>query len=220
MHVIAPVILLLLLAGCRSLPEAPGIRSEELQAIEEHYGIAARERVQAWRNIIETNKSASVMEKLEAANQFFNRLIFEDDIVHWKLEDYWATPIETLATNGGDCEDFSIGKYFTLNEMGIADRCLRLTYVKSLSLNKPHMVLSYQCDWGETGLVLDNIIPVIMPATERTDLLPVYSFNAHGLWIAKQQGMGRQVGSSERLSLWTELLQRIKQPFSISHPEP
>lgn len=219
MPVFVLIILLILLPGCRSLPEAPGISSEELQAIEARYGVDARERVQSWRQVIEDNQSRPVPEKLNLANQVFNRLKFEDDSVHWKAEDYWATPIETLATNGGDCEDLSIGKYFTLKELGVPDQCLRLTYVKSLTLNKPHMVLNYQCDGSAENLVLDNIVPAIMRSVERTDLLPVYSFNASGLWVAKQQGMGQQVGGSGRLSLWTELLSRISKPFSSNRNE-
>lgn len=212
--IIIQILILLFISGCSSLPEAPGISSEELVAIEARYGIEARERVQTWRNIIEDNKTEHVQAKLDVANRFFNLLKFEDDIVHWKQEDYWATPIETLATKGGDCEDFSIGKYFTLKELGIQDKCLRLTYVKSLKLNKPHMVLNYQCDASEESLVLDNLVAAIMPSSTRTDLLPVYSFNASGLWLAKQQGTGKQMGGSSRLSLWTELLHRIKQPVS------
>ncbi|MGJ0485602.1 MAG: transglutaminase-like cysteine peptidase [Methylomicrobium sp.] len=219
MPVFVLLILLISLPGCRSLPEAPGISSEELQAIEARYGIEARERVQSWRQVIEDNQFRPVPEKLNLANQVFNRLKFEDDSEHWKAEDYWATPIETLATNGGDCEDLSIGKYFTLKELGVSDQCLRLTYVKSLTLNKPHMVLNYQCDGSAENLVLDNIVPVIMPSVDRTDLLPVYSFNASGLWVAKQQGMGQQVGGSGRLSLWTELLSRISKPFSSNRNE-
>jgi predicted transglutaminase-like cysteine proteinase len=214
--IFASIVLLILISGCSTLPEAPGISSEELQAIEARYGVEARERVQSWRHVIADNQSRPVPEKLDVANRFFNRLKFEDDDVHWKVEDYWATPIETLATNGGDCEDLSIGKYFTLKELGVADQCLRLTYVKSLTLNKPHMVLNYQCNGKEDSLVLDNIVPAIVPAAERSDLLPVYSFNANGLWIAKRQGMGEQVGGSERLSLWTELLRRIAKPFGAN----
>jgi predicted transglutaminase-like cysteine proteinase len=214
--ILALVMFVALLPGCSTLPEAPGISSEELQAIEARYGVEARERVQSWRHVIADNQSRPVLEKLDVANRFFNRLKFEDDAVHWHREDYWATPIETLATNGGDCEDLSIGKYITLKELGVADQCLRLTYVKSLTLNKPHMVLNYQCNDKEDNLVLDNIEPKIVPSSERIDLLPVYSFNANGLWIAKRRGMGPQVGGSGRLSLWTELLSRVAKPFGAA----
>jgi hypothetical protein len=99
--------------------------------------------------------------------------------------------------------------------LGVNDQCLRLTYVKSLTLNKSHMVLNYQCESHDQSLVLDNIVTDIMPSSERTDLLPVYSFNASELWLAKQEGMGRQVGGSERISLWTDLLNRIKTPTHV-----
>lgn len=216
--VIALLFLLLLISGCTSVPEAPGIGSDELAAIEARYGKEARERVQSWRQLIEANKSQQVPAKLEMTNRFFNRLVFEDDSVHWGMDDYWATPVETLATNGGDCEDFSVGKYFTLKELGVDDQCLRLTYVKALTLNKAHMVLTYQCNNSQEPLVLDNIVTEIMASPDRSDLLPVYSFNANGLWLAKQQGMGKQVGDSGRLSLWVELLQRMNQPPAAAQP--
>ena len=59
---------------------------------------------------------------------------FIDDIIHWNKVDYWATPIEFLASHGGDCEDFAIAKYFTLIQLGIPEEQLTLTYVKALRL--------------------------------------------------------------------------------------
>lgn len=208
--------LAIIASGCSSLPEAPGISSDTLVNIENQYGVAARERVQQWRYLIEEHKTKPDQTRLQAANQLFNQLTYEEDDIHWHKPDYWATPIETLASNGGDCEDFVIGKYFTLREMGIADQCLRLTYVKALGKNTPHMVLNYQCERSAENLVLDNITQYIMPSSERTDLLPVYSFNAGKMWLAKQQGVGEDLGSSDRMSLWTNLLQRIDQQAATS----
>jgi hypothetical protein len=90
--------------------------------------------------------------------------------------------------------------------------------VKALTLNKAHMVLTYQCDSSEEPRVLDNIVTEIMASSDRTDLLPVYSFNANGLWLAKQQGMGRHLGNSGRLSLWTGLLQRMNKLPGAAQP--
>jgi predicted transglutaminase-like cysteine proteinase len=204
------IALYFLVAGCSTLPEAPGISSETLQQIEDQYGPQARQRVQDWRYLIEREQASSDPVKLSRVNDFFNLLVFEDDDVHWRQADYWATPIEMLATNGGDCEDFSIAKYFTLSELGISEECLRLTYVKALSLNKAHMVLTYQCVREDQPLVLDNLNKQILPAEQREDLIPVYSFNAKGLWIAKQRGMGQQVGGVEKLKPWAELLQKMQ----------
>ncbi|MDW7773510.1 MAG: transglutaminase-like cysteine peptidase [Desulfobulbaceae bacterium] len=173
------------------------------------YGPGARERLEAWVRLIREDQSGTDMEKLEKVNSFFNQVQFVDDSIHWKQEDYWATPIELLASNGGDCEDFSIGKYFTLKIMGVSEEKLNMTYVKALRLNQAHMVITYYERPGAEPLVLDNLNEQIKPASQRQDLLPVYSFNGISLWIAKQRGKGKMVGSSERLGQWKNLLERM-----------
>ena len=114
-----------------------------------------------------------------------------------------------LATNGGDCEDFSIAKYFTLREMGVPEERMRLTYVKALQLDQAHMVLTYYPSPDAEPLVLDNLDTSILPSSQRTDLLPVYSFNGNGLWLAKREGNDERVGHSERLSRWQEVIARV-----------
>jgi predicted transglutaminase-like cysteine proteinase len=151
------------------------------------------------------------MEKLEKVNDFFNQMEFVDDIIHWKVEDYWATPIEFLGTQAGDCEDFTIAKYFTLKAMGINEEKLNLTYVKALTYNVHHMVLAYYSSPESEPLILDNIVKIVKPASERTDLLPIYSFNGTGLWLAKQRGRGKLAGSSSRLKRWQDLVQRMSE---------
>ncbi len=158
-----------------------------------------------------------LLDKLELVNDFFNSLEFVNDIDHWGKEDYWATPLQMLASNGGDCEDFSIGKYFTLREMGIPAERLRLTYVKALKLNQAHMVLTYSPTADADPLVLDNLVDVILNASDRNDLLPVYSFNGNGLWLAKARGADKHVGRSERLSRWRGVIARIdKEQVALS----
>ena len=116
----------------------------------------------------------------------------------WGVKDYWATPLEFLSRGAGDCEDYSIAKYFTLKELGVSEKKMRITYVKALKLRQAHMVLTYFETPRSVPLVLDNLIPTIKPATQRKDLLPVYSFNGSGLWLAKSRGSGKKVGSSSR----------------------
>lgn len=147
-------------------------------------------------------------EKLTLVNDFFNQLEFVDDLTHWGKDDYWATPQEMLVSGGGDCEDFATAKYFTLRQLDVANEKLRLIYVKSLSLNQPHMVLGYYPEPTADPLILDNLVKKILFASERTDLLPVYSFNAQGLWVIKEQG-SEPAGRADRLSLWRELQSRF-----------
>ncbi|MFM2007319.1 MAG: hypothetical protein RLZZ09_2974 [Pseudomonadota bacterium] len=183
-----------------------------LQWGEKTHGAASRERLQAWKALLETGQGQDEAAKLESVNTFFNQLRFVDDAQHWKQEDYWATPIELLATGAGDCEDFSIAKYFTLKAIGVDETKLRMTYVKALKLNQPHMVVTYFATPEAAPLVLDNLDPVIKPATERADLAPVYSFNGSGLWMARERGQGKLAGDASRLGLWQDLVKRLSAP--------
>lgn len=188
-----------------------GLDEAVLAKAEQRYGPHARTRLLEWEKLIRDNAGISDMEKLNRVNRFFNKYDFVSDAVHWNVDDYWATPVEFIASDGGDCEDFSLAKYFTLKAMGVQESKLNLTYVKALSLNQAHMVLTYYEKPGAEPLVLDNLVGDIKPASKRTDLLPVYSFNGSGLWIAKQRGKGQLVGKSDRLSRWKELLDRMPQ---------
>jgi predicted transglutaminase-like cysteine proteinase len=207
---LAPVLALLLAAA--GTAEMPFVDDELVARIGTEFGDEAGGRLLQWRELMETAGALDEREKLERVNRFFNRLNFVSDLQHWGQDDYWATPVEFLATDGGDCEDFSLGKYFTLKALGVPEDKMRLTYVKALQPNavsQAHMVLTYYPTPEAIPLVLDNLIQPIRPATSRTDLVPVYSFNGAGLWIAKQRGLGVRAGDSSRLSRWTDLLQRF-----------
>ncbi len=185
------------------------LKEETLAAMSEKYGDKARYDLLAWVELVNSDTSNGDLAKLEKVNLFFNKIKFIDDILHWKKKDYWATPVEFISSRGGDCEDFSIAKYFTLRALGVAESRLNITYVKALKLNQAHMVLTYYERPGAEPLIIDNLIDDILPASQRRDLLPVYSFNASGLWLAKQRGRGKKVGSSSRLARWKSMLQRL-----------
>lgn len=180
-----------------------------VDAAAKKYGSEARQRLLAWQGFIRDDSSATDRLKLDKVNAFFNTLPFVSDPVHWVKSDYWATPIEFLASNGGDCEDFALAKYFTLKLLGVAEEKMNLTYVKAWKINQAHMVVTYHETPGAIPLVLDNLVDAIEPASKRPDLLPVYSFNGSGLWLAKERGRGKMVGKSDRLQLWTDLLERM-----------
>jgi predicted transglutaminase-like cysteine proteinase len=183
--------------------------AQTLRQVEQDYGDYARQRVLIWYQLIDNYQDAAPRDKLERVNNFFNQLAFVKDSELWGQEDYWATPLQMLSSNGGDCEDFSIAKYFTLRKMGIPEERMRLTYVKALQLDQAHMVLTYYPTPDAEPLVLDNLVTDIRSASERTDLLPVYSFNGNGLWLAKKKGTDEHVGHSRRLSRWQEVLARV-----------
>jgi len=211
--IIKPLLILLMLSVVSvTLAGKIGFSVQFLDDIIEEFGYEARDRLVAWQDIVEVSQDDSEFQDIYTVNFFFNQIRFVSDRRHWQRSDYWATPVEFLTTNGGDCEDFSIAKYFTLRELGVPDEKLRITYVKALELNQAHMVLAYYETPDSDPLILDNLIKEILPASERQDLLPVYSFNGKDLWMSKERGQGRQVvGGSQRINLWRGLKARIAQ---------
>jgi len=187
------------------------VSQQEIQNAVQKYGLFAGRRLQAWQQLVDDNINQPEATQLKNVNDFFNEVRFIDDIDHWKQKDYWATPVEMLSTDAGDCEDYTIAKYFTLKALGVSEKKLYLTYVKAIRLNQAHMVLTYFKTPKSIPLVLDNINKKILKATKRNDLVPVYSFNGDGLWLAKQRGKGRSVsGGTKRLKAWNNLLERLK----------
>ncbi|WP_298188040.1 cysteine protease LapG [uncultured Pseudomonas sp.] len=181
-----------------------------LEKAESRYGSLgpAKQRILAWEAQIQASSASSEIDKLTEVNRFFNRQIrFSDDINIWRQNDYWATPVEMLVKGAGDCEDYSLAKYFTLRRLGIPSEKLRITYVKALNYNQAHMVLTYYASPGAEPLVLDNLINVIKPASQRRDLLPVYAFNAEGLYLP---GSNSKKGDSKKLSRWQDLLNKMR----------
>ncbi|BDY03858.1 sulfate adenylyltransferase [Ferrimonas sp. YFM] len=176
--------------------------------LKSNYGAEAYERGVQWQQLLDKYQTQPKQSQLKAVNDFFNQLTFADDIYVWEQEDYWATPVEFIGRGAGDCEDYTLAKYFSLVEMGFPADKLRLMYVKAVEFNQHHMVLTYYPKKGAEPLVLDNIDPKIKPAGQRQDLIPIYSFNADYLWLAKARGGGKMVGGSERLSLWQDILTR------------
>jgi predicted transglutaminase-like cysteine proteinase len=152
--------------------------------------------------------------RLDTVNRFFNRrIVFGDDALVWRVDDHWASPLETLQQGTGDCEDYAIAKYFSLLAIGMPAAQLRLVYVRlqvggAGGASQPHMVLAYYAHATAEPLILDNLVGEIRPASRRPDLTPVFSFNSEGLWQGNgSQRMGDPV---ERLSRWREVLRKAR----------
>jgi predicted transglutaminase-like cysteine proteinase len=212
----------LLLAGT-ALPQELGRRepgftsavsARLIEAFVRRFGSEARPRLEAWRRQAERRREGPLAEAelLVEVNMFFNqRIRFVDDPVHWSEPDYWATPAESVASSGGDCEDFTIAKYFLLKELGVPIARMRMTYVKATRLNQAHMVLAYYPRPEAEPLVLDNLEDAVRPASQRNDLVPVYSFNDEDVWL---EARGRS-GSPRQIRNWNRLLDRLERELRI-----
>jgi len=187
------------------------ISKSKLNSISIKYGKNAKLRVEKWDAMLQTSKNKKILHKLKNVNDFFNKIKYKTDSRHWHKKDYWATPFEFMGTAAGDCEDYAIAKYFSLRKIGVPDSKLRITYVKYKRIHskfeQAHMVLTYYHKENSTPIILDNINKKLKLATRRKDLKPIYSFNASGLWQAKNKGSIR-IGKNN-LRSWKNLMNRI-----------
>lgn len=181
------------------------------------FGLARVSVLREWQSSLAEAKKAPELEKLRKVNDFINRRIeFDDDMSIYNYSDYWATPLETIGHGRADCEDFAIIKYFSLKDAGIPFSKLRLVYVRA-RLDEPggtrtqaHMVLAYYATPNAEPLVLDNLVPDILPASQRRDLQPVFSFNSEAIWNGVAGNSARGAGGTGQLSRWQDLLLRAR----------
>ena len=186
-----------------------GLTDKIIDWVGKKYGVEAKQRAESWRSLLETDLAIE-RDKLKRVNDFFNEIPYRDDFENWDSKDYWATPIEMIGVNAADCEDFAIAKYFSLREMGVEPEKLRITYVKATEINQAHMVLAYYHRPDAIPMILDNLNPHILSADKRSDLVPVYSFNAEGLWLSVNRGSGKRLGNASKVKLWSELRKKMK----------
>jgi predicted transglutaminase-like cysteine proteinase len=179
----------------------------------QRYGESARNSIIELQSLMKSLKNASEPEKLTRINSFFNNKIqYEEDSNIWGEPDYWATPLEAIGKGYGDCEDYSIAKYVFLKALKIPEEKLKLTYVKAhienVDSDVAHMVLSYYATPTAEPLILDSLTSEIKPASMRSDLSPIFSFNSQGLWAGTASKPLN--GGLNNLSRWRSVLLRIQ----------
>ena len=209
----AALIVLLLLVGALKVAAVDFDRMQKV--ISQRFGAEAVASLRDWQKLLQESADQPAPAKLQQVNDFFNRRIrFGEDQEIWGQSDYWATPMETLGRGAGDCEDFTIAKYFTLLLLGIPEEKLRLIYVQARlggvnsSITQAHMVLAFYPAPEAEPLILDNLINDLQPASRRPDLQPVFSFNSQGLWQGASGARG--TGGPSSLSRWEQLLKRAR----------
>lgn len=132
-----------------------------------------------WRKIIVSASKLPRNERLKSVNDFFNRWPYKEDRELYGLSEYWATPKEFM-TRSGDCEDYSIAKYFALKELGFSKDEMRIVILMDEIRGIGHAVLAIY-EKNEI-LVLDSLSNLILPHTRYKHYIPQYSMNESTRW--------------------------------------
>ena len=192
----------------------PYVEKPLLDRITKKYKVFAKKRFFYQEKTLDSVKDKSELEKLEKVNTFYNGVRYASDLKVYKKKDYWATPWEFLGRDKGDCEDYTISKYFALIYLGVDSKKLFFTYVRSSQFKAAHMVLTYFKTPRSEPLILDNNNHKIFPASKRKDLTPIYNFNGDSLYRAGKKGSGSKVKSKKSAKKahkkWDQLMKNMK----------
>ena len=132
------------------------------------------------KDLLTKLKGSSDIKKLNVVNTWVNYIKYRSDKKVYGVSDYWATLYEFVGKGMGDCEDYTIAKYYILKDIGVSPKRMKFTYViyKDRRGRKiSHMVLSYlkvpKPKSKKDILILDNNNRKVLPASKRKDLVKV-----------------------------------------------
>lgn len=166
-----------------SIPNASAelITNDIIQKSSQMYGTQSKKRFLNLRSSLLKNlKNASEIKKLNSVNTWFNYIHYRSDKQLYKMSDYWATIYEFVGRGAGDCEDYTIAKYYTLKALGVDPRRMKFAYVIYRDRHGrkiPHMVLAYfkipRPKTKSDILILDNTNRLVLPASKRKNIIRV-----------------------------------------------
>ena len=107
------------------------------------YGARAIQRSEAFSRLLTPRAGTTDQQKLELVNNYFNNLTYSEDPRLWGMMIIGPIRWSSSGREEGIAEDYSIAKYYTLMELGVDEKKLRLAYVKAIRYNQFHMVTLY-----------------------------------------------------------------------------
>lgn len=104
-----------------------------------------------------TKNSSNDLQKVFQVNNYVNSYKYKSDIDNYGEKEYYASPLEMIKKEAGDCEDYAILKYNILvNEFGLDKNNFKFVFGTIGKNNEPHILLSYNDNGKE--YYLDNTI--------------------------------------------------------------
>ena len=98
------------------------------------------------------------------------------DWAQYGYDDYWASPLQTLGSGAGDCEDYAIVKYVALRELGVGADDLRIVIVRDDKRLTEHAVVAVRFE--RKWLVLDNRTMAIINTEDVRNYRPLFALNS------------------------------------------
>ena len=94
-------------------------------------------------------------------------------------EDVWSSPLTTLGTGAGDCEDYAIAKFLALQEAGVSPDDLRIVVLRDNFRGEDHAVVAARLDGN--WLILDNRHMAMVEDRQMPNFQPVFLIDHGGV---------------------------------------
>ncbi len=147
--------------------------------------------------IIDSARDRDGLAKLGEVNRAINLAIrpMSDEAQHG-LPDFWSSPLATLTSGVGDCEDYAIAKYVALQEAGVSQADLRLVIVHDRAFGEDHAVLAVRFE--DRWRMLDNRRMIMAEDNQMRHLQPLFTIDREGVRRFEDPNMMIAVASSEQ----------------------
>jgi len=172
-------------AAIRNIPQWSRVLSKmeterrSLRACLDAPGACSTAGLKAWREVVGQAQGKPELEKLKTVNRYFNRWPYKIDRELYGVSEFWATPQEFMKRSG-DCEDYSIAKFFVLRELGFDNEQLRIVILKDRIRRIGHAVLAVYA--LNDILILDSLTDLIFSHEKHRHYVPQYSMNETTRW--------------------------------------
>lgn len=152
--------------------------------------IACTDAARRFLSIVDLGRKHEGRVQLGWLNRAVNMAIRPvSDWAQYGLADFWASPLQTLGSEAGDCEDYAIVKYVALRELGILSDDLRLVIVQDDKREVGHAVVAVR--YEQRWLILDNRTMAILNAEDIHYYRPLFALDQQGTHTIATAALGR-----------------------------
>lgn len=129
--------------------------------------------------IVNTAAAREGLARLGEINRAINLAIRPvSDRAQYGVEDYWSSPLATLAAGAGDCEDYAIAKLVALRAAGVPEKDLRLVIIRETATGDDHAVVAARS--GDRWRILDNRTFLMVEDSAFGKYRPLFALDAGG----------------------------------------
>jgi predicted transglutaminase-like cysteine proteinase len=145
--------------------------------------------------VVAEAKGQTGQARIGTINRAINGAIrYVSDMAQHGVADKWSSPLTSLGSGQGDCEDYAIAKYAALREAGVAVDDLRLVLVRD-RVAGDHAVLAVR--HAGRWLVLDNRHSILADTGELPQFTPLFAIDHQGVKLFAAPYAQRPVHESE-----------------------